>query len=147
MSVRWQKMALLVFWVGSCVGKNQMCHLWVGCLFTLTDNVSIYAIAYISTILIYAILFKINTIYDIYRLRVIVSKIFKCFVHRYFIYLIKLVLFFRYPNYPKDFLAVQNLLLLHGCKFRWFYYLNALTNFVYTSNLFHSQASELQNYV
>jgi hypothetical protein len=37
-AVRWQKMALLVFWVGSCVGKNQMCHLWVGCLFTLTDN-------------------------------------------------------------------------------------------------------------
>jgi len=25
--------------VSSCVGKNQMCHLWVGCLFTLTHNV------------------------------------------------------------------------------------------------------------
>jgi len=37
--VWWQKMALLVFWVGSGVGQNQMCHLWVGCLFTLTDNV------------------------------------------------------------------------------------------------------------
>ncbi len=24
--------------VGSCVGKNQMCHLCVGCLFTLTHN-------------------------------------------------------------------------------------------------------------
>jgi len=24
--------------VGSCVGKNQMCHLRVGCLFTLTHN-------------------------------------------------------------------------------------------------------------
>jgi len=39
LSVWWQKMALLVFWVGSGVGQNQMCHLWVGCLFTLTDNV------------------------------------------------------------------------------------------------------------
>jgi hypothetical protein len=38
LSVWWQKMALLVFWVGSGVGKNQMCHLCVGCLFTLTDN-------------------------------------------------------------------------------------------------------------
>jgi hypothetical protein len=39
--VRWQKMALLVLRrVGLCVGQNQMCHLWVGCLFTLTDNVS-----------------------------------------------------------------------------------------------------------
>src|SRR5690606_20980637 len=30
-----------LFWffsVGFCVGKNQMCHLRVGCLFTLTHN-------------------------------------------------------------------------------------------------------------
>jgi hypothetical protein len=37
LSVRWQKMALLFFSVGLCVGKNQMCHLRVG-FFTLTDN-------------------------------------------------------------------------------------------------------------
>jgi hypothetical protein len=40
LAVGWQKMALLVLRrVGLCVGQNQMCHLWVGCLFTLTDNV------------------------------------------------------------------------------------------------------------
>src|SRR5690606_35451765 len=39
-SERWQKNGSFGFLsVGSCVGKNQMCHLWVGCLFTLTHNV------------------------------------------------------------------------------------------------------------
>jgi hypothetical protein len=31
--VRWQKWLFWFFSVGLCVGKNQMCHLWVGCLF------------------------------------------------------------------------------------------------------------------
>jgi hypothetical protein len=36
--VRWQKNGSFGFLgVGSCVGKNQMCHL-CGWLFTLTDN-------------------------------------------------------------------------------------------------------------
>ena len=31
--MRWQKMAHLVLRrVGLCVGQNQMCHLWAGCL-------------------------------------------------------------------------------------------------------------------
>jgi hypothetical protein len=37
--VRWQKNGSFGFLgVGSCVGKNQICHLRIGCLFTLTHN-------------------------------------------------------------------------------------------------------------
>jgi len=42
LSVRWQKMALLVLRrVGLCVGQNQMCHLWVGFL-ACALTVSVY---------------------------------------------------------------------------------------------------------
>jgi hypothetical protein len=36
-----------LFWflsVGSCIAENQMCHLRVGCLFTLTHNVCVSAV-------------------------------------------------------------------------------------------------------
>src|SRR5690554_5378489 len=47
--------------VGLCVVKNQMCHLWVGCLFTLTHNIN-FSIFSLNTqfIFIYRIFLSFN---------------------------------------------------------------------------------------